>query len=58
MAMEIKYLFTERLPNLLSNLIGMSSHYEDSIDDYGVGAMMPQDMPAEILLTNTDLYGV
>jgi hypothetical protein len=36
----------------------MSSHYEDSIDDYGVGAMMPQDMPAEILLTNTDLYGV
>ena len=56
--MEIKYALIERLPNLLSNLIGMHSHHENRIDDYGVGAMMPQEMPVEILLTNTDQYGV
>ncbi len=56
--MEFKYHFTENLQNLLLNFIGTNNNDEDNIDGFGVGAMMPQDMPEGILLTNTELYGV
>jgi hypothetical protein len=56
--MELKYHFTDNLQNLLSNFVDAHNNEEDNIDGFGVGAMMPQDMPEGILLTNTELYGV
>jgi hypothetical protein len=56
--MELNYHFTKNLQNLLLNFIGTNSNEEDNIDGFGVGAIMPQDMPEKILLTNTESYGV
>lgn len=46
----------EGIQNLLLNLT--SNIFDDDIDNYGVGAMMPQDLPEEIMLNNTAHYGI
>ncbi len=57
-AMELMNDFTDSVQNLLINLNSKKSISEVDIESYGVGAMMPQDMPDEIMLNNTALYGV
>ncbi len=56
--MKFKYHFTENLESLFLNFIVSNHCDEDDIDGLGVGAMMPQELPEAILLTNTELYGV
>ena len=56
--MALNYEFSENLQNLFLNFTGAHNNEEDSIDGFGVGAMMPQELPDRILLTNTELYGV
>lgn len=53
--MELTLILNERIQNLLSDFNGID--FEEIIDSYGVGAMMPEDMP-QILLSNPDLYGI
>ncbi len=57
-AMELKNEFTDSFQNLLISLNIKKSISEVDVDSYGVGAMMPLDIPDEILLNNTALYGV
>jgi len=57
-AMELMNDFTDCVQNLLISLNNKKSISEVDIECYGVGAMMPQDMPEDILLNNTALYGV
>lgn len=53
--MELTLILSECIENLLSDFNGQA--FEENIDSYGVGAMMPQDMP-QGLLSNPDLYGI
>jgi hypothetical protein len=55
--MALNYQFAESLQNLFLNFTGTHSKEED-IDGFGVGAIMPQELPDGILLTNTEQYGV
>lgn len=57
-AMELTNEFTDSFQNLLISLNIKKSISEVDVDSYGVGAMMPLDIPDEILLNNTALYGV
>jgi hypothetical protein len=57
-AMELTNEFTDSFQNLLIGLNIKKSISEVDVDSYGVGAMMPLDIPDEILLNNTALYGV
>lgn len=54
--MKFNFHFTESLQSLFLSYI--TSKQQDEVDCFGVGAMMPQDMPEAILLNNTELYGV
>jgi hypothetical protein len=56
--MELTNEFTDSVQNLLISLNIKKSISEVDVESYGVGAMMPLDMPDEILLNNTALYGV
>lgn len=56
--MELTNEFTDSFQNLLIGLNIKKSISEVDVESYGVGAMMPLDMPDEILLNNTALYGV
>jgi hypothetical protein len=57
-AMELTNEFTDSFQNLLIGLNIKKSISEVDVDSYGVGAMMPLDIPDEILLNNKALYGV
>jgi len=57
-AMELTNEFTDSFQNLLIGLNIKKSISEVDVDSYGVGAMMLLDIPDEILLNNTALYGV
>ncbi len=50
--------FTDNVQNVLISLNSKKSISEVDVESYGVGAIMPHDMPDEILLNNTALYGV
>ena len=56
--MELTNEFTDSVQNLLISLNIKKSISEVDVESYGVGAMMPLDMPDEIMLNNTALYGV
>lgn len=56
--MELTNEFTDSVQNLLISLNIKKSISEVDVESYGVGAMMPLDMPDAILLNNTALYGV
>jgi hypothetical protein len=59
--MNMTHPFIASLRNKKLNMFDMLKVKHDdwpNIDEYGVGAMMPQDMPEATLLANTELYGV
>lgn len=57
-AMELINNLSNSIDHLLLSLDSKKTTTDVDIDCYGVGAMMPQDMPEEVLLNNTALYGV
>jgi hypothetical protein len=57
-AMELINEFNDGIQNLLLGLNSKKSISELNVDYYGVGAMMPHDIPDEVILNNTALYGV
>ena len=56
--MELINNFTDDVNSILMILNSKKDVSEVGVDSYGVGAMMPHDIPDAVLLNNTALYGV